>query len=208
MNVAIIPARGGSVRIPRKNIRMFHGEPIIAYSIRTAQQSGLFGSVIVSTDDDEISEIAQRYGADVLRRGPAWSLDAIGPLDVARHSLGLIADVSHVCVVYATAPMLTVGDLIRGWRAVQREGIAYSCSVGTVPFLHDAAQFFWARAWALRERVAEFGDNTVMVPIPPERDCDINTIEDWRQAEAMYEELTQESSAEAGAIPLARHAAA
>jgi len=186
MNVAIIPARGGSVRIPRKNIRDFHGQPIIAYSIRTALASGLFGNVIVSTDDEEIAEVAQKYGADVMMRGQAWCGDAVGPLDVVRHSLTLIGDVAYASCVYATAPMLTVGDLLRGYRAVQREGIAYSFSVGTVPNLHDSAQFFWGRAWAFKERVPEFSDNTVMIPIAPERDCDVNTPEDWERCEQMY----------------------
>ena len=58
MNIAIIPARGGSQRIPRKNIKMFHGKPLIAYSIEAAKASGCFKKIIVSTDDDEISEVA------------------------------------------------------------------------------------------------------------------------------------------------------
>lgn len=189
MNVAIIPAKGFSRRVPRKNVKLFHGKPMLAYSIQAAKDSRLFQSVVVSTDDEAIGEIAQQYGADVMIRGEAWGLEAIGPLDVVRHTLSLMADVHFACCIYATAPMLQVGDLVRGWRAVQRDGIAYSFSVGTTPFLHDAAQFFWARSWALRERVAEFGDNTVMIPIPPERDCDINTPEDWARCEAMYEAL-------------------
>lgn len=193
MNVAIIPAKGFSSRIPNKNRRLFHGEPIIAYSIRAALESGLFGSVVVSTDSDEIVEIAHEYGADVMKRGPAWALDAIGPLDVARHSLSLIGEVSLVCVLYATAPMMRVGDIIAGYRAVQRPGVSFACSVGTVPFLHDAAQFFWARAWALRERVPEFGDNTVLIPVDPLRDCDINVEADWERAEEMYAALNASS---------------
>lgn len=186
MTVCIIPARGGSVRIPRKNIKMFHGKPIIAYSIETAKASGLFESIIVSTDDEEISEIAQSYGADVMIRGSKWCADDIGPLDVARHCLSLFKDVEFVCVIYATAPLLSVGDLLRGYREVKREGVAYSFSVGTDPFIHDAASFFYARSWALKERVPEFGEHTVMVAIPKERVCDINTPEDWEKAERMY----------------------
>lgn len=64
-NIAIIPARGGSKRIPRKNIKPFMGKPIIAYSIEAALQSGLFDEVMVSTDDEEIAEIACKYGAQV-----------------------------------------------------------------------------------------------------------------------------------------------
>jgi len=63
--VAIIPARGGSVRIPRKNIKLFYGKPLIAYSIQTALESGLFEKVVVSTDDEKIAAVAQSYGAEV-----------------------------------------------------------------------------------------------------------------------------------------------
>lgn len=64
-NLAIIPARGGSKRIPRKNIKPFMGKPIIAYSIEAALQSGIFDEVMVSTDDEEIAEVAKQYGANV-----------------------------------------------------------------------------------------------------------------------------------------------
>lgn len=70
MKVAIIPARGGSVRIPRKNIKIFHGRPIISYSIDTAQRSGLFDAVYVSTEDAEIAAIARKYGAALIHRPP------------------------------------------------------------------------------------------------------------------------------------------
>lgn len=189
MTVAIIPARGGSVRIPRKNVRLFAGQPIIGYSIRAAKASGLFSRVIVSTDDHEISEIAQSVGADVMIRGERWARDDVGPLDVARHTLTLLAPCEFACVIYATAPLMAVSDLILGWRAVQRPGIHYAFSVGTVPFLHDSAQFFWCRTWALMEKTPEFGDATVLIPIPPERDCDINVESDWLKAEQMYAEL-------------------
>ena len=69
--ICIIPARGGSKRIPRKNIRLFAGEPIIVYSIRAAREAGCFGEIMVSTDDTEIASVAQEYGASVpfMRRG-------------------------------------------------------------------------------------------------------------------------------------------
>lgn len=195
MNVCLIPAKGKSTRIPRKNIREFHGRPIIGYSIDTAFASRLFTHVIVSTEDEEISEIAQKCGADVLMRPEKWTRDEFGPVDVARHSLSLIADCSMVCVLYATAPLLRVADLVRGWREVSREGVSFAISVGTYPFLHDAAQFIWAKSWALTDRVGEFSETTVMVPIARERDCDINTLEDWSRAEEMYAALRYKEAA-------------
>ena len=65
MNLAIIPARGGSKRIPGKNIKHFAGKPLIAYSIKAAQQSGLFEQIIVSTDIEEVADIARQFGASV-----------------------------------------------------------------------------------------------------------------------------------------------
>jgi pseudaminic acid cytidylyltransferase len=192
--VAIIPAKGSSRRIPGKNLRTFHGQPILAYSIQAARASGLFSRVVVSTDDEAISEVAQTYGADVMMRGQKWCGDEVGPLDVARHTTTLMRPVEFVCVLYATAPLMSISDLILGWRAVQRPGIHYSLSVGTVPFLHDAAQFFWCRSWALQERMPEFGDSTVMIPVHPSRDCDINEPKDWDQAVIMYSMLHREAA--------------
>ena len=85
-NVAIIPARGGSKRIPGKNIRPFAGKPIIGYSIETALESGLFDRVIVSTDDEEIAEISRKFGAEVPFMRPAeLAQDASADIDTFRH---------------------------------------------------------------------------------------------------------------------------
>ena len=86
--VAIIPARGGSKRIPRKNIKDFHGKPLIAYSIEAALASGLFEKVLVSTDDDEIAEVARSYGAEVpFIRPKELSDDFTGTGEVVKHAL-------------------------------------------------------------------------------------------------------------------------
>lgn len=116
MNVAIIPARGGSKRIPRKNIRPFCGRPMIAWAIETALASGLFGRVIVSTDDAEIAETAIREGAEApFERPAALANDHAGTLPVIRHAVEwLIQDgtpASHACCIYATAPFLHAVDL-------------------------------------------------------------------------------------------------
>lgn len=86
--VAVIPARGGSKRIPRKNIKPFHGKPLIAYSIEAALKSGLFEQVIVSTDDEEIAQIAQEYGAKVpFLRPKELADDYCGTQEVVSHAL-------------------------------------------------------------------------------------------------------------------------
>lgn len=116
MKIAIIPARGGSKRIPRKNIKTFYGRPIIAYSIKAAIDSGLFDEVMVSTDDDEIAEIARVHGASVpFFRSAENSSDYAITADVLREVLGEYAkrgqefDIT-VCI-YPTAPFVTPAEL-------------------------------------------------------------------------------------------------
>ena len=111
-NIAIIPARGGSKRIPRKNIKPFMGKPIIAYSIEAALQSGLFDEVMVSTDDEEIAEIACGYGAKVpFMRSAETSNDYAGTADVILEVLEMYKERGRefdtVCCIYSTAPFVT-----------------------------------------------------------------------------------------------------
>lgn len=118
MKLAVIPARGGSKRIPRKNVRPFLGKPIIAYSIDAARESGLFDRIVVSTDDDEIAALAQAQGAEVpFRRPAAFSDDHTGTNAVARHAVDWFESagqvVKEVCCLYATAPFVVGDDLIR-----------------------------------------------------------------------------------------------
>ena len=110
MKLAMIPARGGSKRIPRKNIKEFLGKPIIAYSIEAAKKSGCFDQIIVSTDDDEIACVAKEYGAEVpFIRPLELSDDHSTTSDVTRHCLQWYADnqlnVTGICTIYATAPI-------------------------------------------------------------------------------------------------------
>lgn len=184
MRVAMIPARGGSKRIPRKNIRLFHGKPIIAYSIEVAIASRLFDYVFVSTDDEEIGLIAARHGASVWERDPALADDVTGTQEVAVEFLrGLHAD--EACVIYPTAPMLTVQNLAAGYSALCMPDTQFAFSVGCTPVLHDAGQFYWGHAGSFGY-VALWDRWSRMIPIPQERDCDINTPEDWEKAEGMY----------------------
>jgi N-acylneuraminate cytidylyltransferase len=119
VRIAIIPARARSKRIYRKNIRDFAGKPIIAYPIATAISSGLFDHVIVSTDDDEIAETAERYGAQVpFRRPLALGDDHTSTDSVLIHALGecrrLFGAVQQGCCIYPANPFLDAGDLHRG----------------------------------------------------------------------------------------------
>lgn len=116
-NVAIIPARGGSKRIPRKNLKPFDGVPMIARSIKTALDSGLFAQVVVSTDDEEIAELARACGAQVpFMRPAALADDFTGTAAVIAHALQALPEqeVDFACCIYATAPLLQTRFLRQG----------------------------------------------------------------------------------------------
>lgn len=139
MNIALIPARGGSKRIPRKNIRNFCGVPMIARSIRVALASGLFEHVVVSTDDQEIADIALQYGASIpfirpahLADDHATTLDVMAHAVEACESLGLVAQ--RYCCLYATAPFVTAADLRHGQELMEQPGVAYAFSATRFTF--------------------------------------------------------------------------
>lgn len=122
-NLAIIPARGGSKRIPRKNIRPFVGRPILAYSIEAALQSGLFSEVMVSTDDEEIAETALRYGATVpFLRSPENANDYAPTLAVIQEVLEQYEPrrFDLGCCIYATAPLIQPAQLRDGLQLLQQ----------------------------------------------------------------------------------------
>lgn len=136
--VAIIPARGGSKRIPRKNISPFAGKPIIGYSVEVALESGLFDRVIVSTDDSEIASVAKSFGAEVPFLRPAELADDItGTNAVVKHCLKWLAkhdfQVDYACCIYATAPFVKVKYLHRGYERLIETGKLFAFSVTSFP---------------------------------------------------------------------------
>jgi pseudaminic acid cytidylyltransferase len=139
MIVAVIPARGGSKRIPRKNIRPFAGKPIIAYSIAAARACGLFDRIIVSTDDEEIAGVARDCGAETpFQRPPELSDDHTGTDPVTAHALTWLADhgqdAEFACCIYATAPFLQAADLRRGYEALVGTGRNFAFAATTYDF--------------------------------------------------------------------------
>lgn len=125
--VAIITARGGSKRIPRKNIKDFCGKPIMAYSIEAALTSGLFDEVMVSTDDEEIAATARRYGAEVpFMRSARNADDFAGTADVLLEVVETYRQQGRsfdwVCCIYPTAPFVTAGRLQEAWHMLQEQG--------------------------------------------------------------------------------------
>lgn len=137
--VAVIPARGGSKRIPRKNIRDFCGKPMIAWPIEAAMESGCFDRIIVSTDDREISELAMELGAEVPFVRPAeLSNDYAGTLPVIRHAVDWLQrngeQIEYACCIYATAPFISSEDIQRGLALIQMERASYAFSVTSYSF--------------------------------------------------------------------------
>lgn len=134
MRIAVIPARGGSKRIPRKNIKPFYGKPMIAWSIEAARYSGLFEHIFVSTDDAEIAEVAKQWGAEVpFIRPEPLSNDHAGTTPVIAHATRWLLDqgldVAAVCCIYATAPFIQSADLKIGLDELNSGDWDYAFSV-------------------------------------------------------------------------------
>jgi len=228
VKIAVIPARGGSKRIPRKNIRSFCGKPIIAYSISAAQQPGLFDQVVVSTDDEEIASIARTFGATTpFVRPKEIADDFTGTNAVVKHAVAWFNaqshDVTHACCLYATAPLVQAQYIAEGYEALSRSDAAFAFSVTSYAFpiqravritpegrvdaiypehrmtrsqdlehvYHDAGQFYWGTARAFLEDMPLFAPHSVGVILPRHLVQDIDTLEDWNQAELMYEAINR-----------------
>jgi N-acylneuraminate cytidylyltransferase len=139
MKFAVIPARGGSKRIPRKNIKLFCGKPMIAWSIEAALQSDCFDRVLVSTDDAEIAEVARQFGAQVPFMRPAeLADDHTSTTAVIAHAIDWFSANGHppnqVCCIYATAPFVTAKDLRRGFAVFTETGCEYAFAVTSYAF--------------------------------------------------------------------------
>lgn len=226
MKLAVIPARGGSKRIPRKNIREFCGKPMIAYSIENARKSALFDHVIVSTDDEEVASIARDYGAETpFIRPDNLSDDFTGTNAVVKHAIQWYKKnhepVSLACCIYATAPFLRIRFLREGHDKLIDSDKLFAFSVTTFPFpiqraikinrqgeiapfwpehvntrsqdleeaYHDAAQFYWGRAEAFLEDAVTFSSASIPIVLPRYLVQDIDTEEDWINAEIMFNSL-------------------
>ena len=223
--IAIIPARGGSKRIPQKNIKPFGGKPLIAYSIETALQSALFERVIVSTDDEAIAKVAQEYGAEVPFMRPQELADDFTTTgDVIADAIEKLRKMGmnfrYVCTIYATAPFLQQQYLQQGYEALKNSDAKMAFSATTMPFpiqrtfkitqngrcemfmpehfrsrsqdleeaYQDAGQFYWEDTTKEWEDIP-FGSQSIPIILPRHLVQDIDTPEDWKRAELMYEVL-------------------
>jgi len=224
VNLVVIPARGGSKRIPRKNIRPFRGRPMIAWSIEAARAAGCFDRILVSTDDEQIAAVACSHGAEVPFLRPAHLADDHATTQaVVMHAVqwceqqGLAAQA--VCCLYATAPFVQPADLAAGAQLLQQAPAgSFVFTVTSFPFpiqrairinaagrsamiqpehfntrsqdleeaFHDAGQFYWARPQAWESSQSIFDDGLPII-LPRWRVQDIDTEEDWMQAELMHQ---------------------
>lgn len=164
--VALIPARGGSKRIPRKNVKLFAGRPMIAHSLRAAQAAGVFDRIIVSTDDAEIASVAREQGAEVPFLRPAELADDLAGTDaVLVHALDWLAargtPADRFCCIYATAPFLQAEDLRRGLAELEAHRAATAFAVTSYPYtifrslrLDPAGrlEMFWPENFAKRSQ--------------------------------------------------------
>ncbi|MAN15301.1 MAG: pseudaminic acid cytidylyltransferase [Dinoroseobacter sp.] len=131
--VAIIPARGGSKRIPHKNIKEFLGHPMLHWPIAAAKETHKFDRIVVSTDDPDIADCAKAAGVEALMRPDDLSDDYTGVVPVIRHAMWTLPGViTTACLIYATAPFLRPEDLRRGLDAL--EGADFALSVTSFPF--------------------------------------------------------------------------
>jgi len=224
-SICIIPARGGSKRIPRKNIKDFHGKPLIAYSIEVAKKSGLFEKIIVSTDDEEIASISKEYGAEIQIRPKKLSDDFTGTEEVINYVVNTLKkdglEYDYICTLYATSPLLQDVYLIKGFQELEISNAKYSfsatsfeaptwwafkiknnrCKTISKEYFNirsqdleetyfDAGQFYWNKIQNKSNNII-FGKDSIPIILPRHLVQDIDTLEDWKRAEYMYEILNR-----------------
>lgn len=138
MNIAVIPARGGSKRIPLKNIKLFAGKPMISWSIKAARETGLFDRIIVSTDSTEIAKVAQEFGAECpFLRPKALADDFTGTNAVVKHAIEWLSEheiiPEYVCCIYATAPLIDPHYLQKGYELLTFSSRNFAFSITSFP---------------------------------------------------------------------------
>ncbi len=186
MRVAIVPARGGSVRVPRKNVAPFAGKPMLQWPIDAARVSDLFDVIVISTDDQEIADLAPSLGCSVHWREPDDG--TMGTQELAAVVLGseALGEADEACVIYPCSPMLRARDLVLS-RQMLKPRVQW-----VVSWLEDedvdAGCFYWGRAWSFLQR-NPLTERQAHYPADPRRFIDINTWDDLARAESMFNAL-------------------
>ena len=224
MNIGVIPARGGSKRIPRKNIKLFHGLPVIAYAIKVAKESGVLDEVFVSTDDEEIADVAESFGAVIpWIREKDLSDDNATTLSVMQDAVNKLRfnlnGLENICCIYPATPLLKPSFITQGLQVLEDGDWDYVLSatraktpperffsLGVTKRIemhfpkheatrtqdfslsyHDAGQFYWGKRSSWESGVPVFSGNSTIIEIPSALSVDIDTLDDWHQAERLFE---------------------
>ncbi len=229
MNIAIIPARIGSKRIVKKNIKLFNGSPMISFVIKESLKSGLFDKIIVSTDSDEIKKISEQYGATCPFTRPKNISDDFTPtVPVIDHAIRFCEEnfnwnIDNVCCIYPCAPFLLKSDLEIGLKLLDGSTKDYvfpiaefnssiyrslkikekNNLVSVFPenilertqnldkAYYDVGQFYWGRksSWLKNDKIHSSSEGII---IPSWRAVDIDTPDDWKRAELLFNLLEKE----------------
>lgn len=226
MKLCVIPARGSSKRIPRKNIKRFCNQAMIGYSIKAAIYSECFDEIIVSTDDTEIAKVANSFGAKTpFFRPKSLANDYIPTIPVIKHAIEWFDEQgqfpSEVCCLYATAPFVQAESIRKAYKKMRKEKAEYCFTATSFPFpiqraiklttenriemfypkqfetrsqdleegYHDAGQFYWGKAKAFKQQKPFFSKSATPYFLPRYLVQDIDTFEDWKRAELMYQAL-------------------
>lgn len=187
--ICIIPARGGSKRLPRKNLMLFAGKPMLWHAIDTARESKCFSDIIVSTDDHDVAKLALQRGACASRRAWQDPDGAIGTQDVTRQTIFQegISTKKYVCCLYPTTPLLKPEHLRYGMDEAMKPGVHFTMAAGAHP-LRDAGAFYWGKAKHFALGFPLLGIHTRLIILPEQNVCDINTQADWDEALTKYRE--------------------
>ncbi len=186
MILALIPARSGSKRLPGKNLKLLHGRPLIAYTILEAQKAAYLdqhSKLVVSTEDDEIADVAREYRCDVIKRPLHLAGDKSSVYGTIRHAMDAVGGCEAVCLLQVTSPLRVADDIDR---CIEAAGPDYkqAMTVGLGDNEANGAVYVGSSEW-LRNG-GNWDDGTpIWVAMPKARSVDINTPEEFAEAERL-----------------------
>lgn len=175
MIVGLIPARGGSKRVPRKNIRIVGGKPLLAWTIEVAKQSKI-NKLVLSSEDEEILAVAQEYGCETIKRPKKLAMDSTSSIDVVLHALSVMSPCKYIVLLQPTSPLRTVEDI---------NGCIDKCRdacITTYQGKPNGAVYVARAAWFVKHKTFNAGE---VYEMPGERSLDIDTEEDLQILEGL-----------------------
>jgi len=182
VNICVIPARGGSKRLPGKNIKPFFGRPVIEYAIETARKTNLFDRILVSSDSHKVGQIAKAAGAEWHHRSSRNSDDTAGDYGVIQEVLKTV-HADYLCYLYPITPLLDSRDILRGYDMLLSN--LWDVVWATGPNGEEAGAFYWLNCQA---EVSEdrYYEDYAPIELDPFSYHDVNTADDWAVMAAKY----------------------